>query len=168
MTINGRQWNSLSLKTFKIANLYSTTLPKLSTWQALESWEHSQRKYIHHFCVFLCQDDFSDWDIVTRSIIFIQLPMTFSSKIMTTIMMMMNVEFFLFLLDVLPPPSEVINGNVKKMIEYSYNEDDKKVKVRAYFDWEGERICKRKICSSRGKWLFKEELLFLNASKGLF
>ena len=40
----------------------------------------------------------------------------------------------MFLLDVLPPPSEVINGNVKKMIEYSYNEDDKKVKVRAYFD----------------------------------
>merc|ERR1739848_334899 len=31
--------------------------------------------------------------------------------------------------DVLPPPSEIVEGNVKKMIEYKYDEDGKKVKI---------------------------------------
>jgi len=44
--------------------------------------------------------------------------------------------------DVLPPPSEVINGNVKKMIEYSYNEDDKKVKITRTYHLETRRVPK--------------------------
>lgn len=44
--------------------------------------------------------------------------------------------------DTLPPPSEVINGNVKKLIEYSFNEDDKKVKITRTYHLETRRVPK--------------------------
>lgn len=32
----------------------------------------------------------------------------------------------------LPPPSEEVDGNIKKLIEYKYNEQGKKTKVNNY------------------------------------
>lgn len=42
----------------------------------------------------------------------------------------------------LPPPSEEIKGKVKKMIEYRYNEDGKKVKVTRYYNLETRKVSK--------------------------
>ena len=37
---------------------------------------------------------------------------------------------FIFVDGPLPPPSEEINGNVKKMIEYRYNDEGQQIKVK--------------------------------------
>ncbi|XP_066913701.1 eukaryotic translation initiation factor 3 subunit G-like [Clytia hemisphaerica] len=42
----------------------------------------------------------------------------------------------------LPPPSEEINGNVKKMIEYRYNDEGKQVKVTRVFNIETRKVSK--------------------------
>lgn len=56
--------------------------------------------------------------------------------------------------DVLPPPTEEINGNVKKMVEYKYNEDGKKIKVTRFFNLEIRKvpksIAKRKLWKKFG------------------
>lgn len=44
--------------------------------------------------------------------------------------------------DTLPPPSQEIKGNVKKMIEYRFNDDDKKVKVTRYYNLETRKVSK--------------------------
>jgi len=42
----------------------------------------------------------------------------------------------------LPPPSEEINGNIKKMIEYKYNDDGKQIKVTRFYNLETRRVSK--------------------------
>lgn len=44
--------------------------------------------------------------------------------------------------DVLPPPSESTEGNVKKMIEYKYDDDGKKVKITRVFNIETRKVPK--------------------------
>jgi len=42
----------------------------------------------------------------------------------------------------LPPPSQEINGNIKKLIEYKYNEDGKKTKVTRVYKMETRKVSK--------------------------
>lgn len=50
----------------------------------------------------------------------------------------------------LPPPVEIIEGNIKKIIEYRFNEDDKKEKVTRTFDIQTRKV--PKIIAIRKSW----------------
>jgi len=52
--------------------------------------------------------------------------------------------------DILPAPQEIVEGNVKKMIEYKYDEEGRKVKITRIFNIEKRKV--PKTVATRKKW----------------